>query len=287
MVYLFHQSKPSSQREIAKELNFSVGTVNNLLKELSGMNLIRDGKITDSGLRVLEPYRVHRAILLADGFESRMMPITFNTPAPLVRIKGERIIDTLLDALLDAEIYEVYITRGYLAEQFDQLLYKYPMIKFVENPLYKEANNIASVQHCGSLISNAYVINANLFLRNPKLIPKYQYRSNYLAIPVEHTVDLCLRTENGTIRQIGLGGKQCHQSVGISYWTTNDGMRLSDQIHVVYNSPGGKNLPWDVVPLYFHAKEYTMGIRECTKNDIVVVDSLKTLKDLDPVYNVK
>ena len=33
---------------------------------------------------------------------------------------------------------EIYIVRGYLGELFDQLLYKYPMIKFLENPVYNE-----------------------------------------------------------------------------------------------------------------------------------------------------
>ena len=48
-------------------------------------------------------------------------------------MNGKRIIDTLIDACLEAGISEIYIVRGYLAEQFDQLLYKYPMIKLIDN----------------------------------------------------------------------------------------------------------------------------------------------------------
>ena len=72
-----------------------------------------------------------------------MVPITLNTPKPLVRVNGTRIIDTLLDAAVEAGIPEIVIVRGYLGEQFDQLLYKYPNIRFVENPIYNEANNIS------------------------------------------------------------------------------------------------------------------------------------------------
>ena len=50
------------------------------------------------------------------------MPITLNTPKPLIRVQGRRIIDSLLDAVYAAGIEEVYVVRGYLAEQFDQLL---------------------------------------------------------------------------------------------------------------------------------------------------------------------
>ncbi len=73
------------------------------------------------------------------------MPITLNTPKPLVRVRGTRIIDALLDAVCAAGIEEVYIVRGYYGEQIDALLYKYPNIKFIENPMYSEANNISSL----------------------------------------------------------------------------------------------------------------------------------------------
>ena len=66
-------------------------------------------------------------------FRTPLGSITLNTPKPLVRVHGRRIIDSLLDACLAAGIKEIYLVRGYLAEQFDQLLYQYPMIRFLEN----------------------------------------------------------------------------------------------------------------------------------------------------------
>lgn len=286
LVHLTKQETGCSQRQIAEELNMSLGTVNKLLKELSQEGLVGKNMITPAGLTALEPYRVRRAILMAAGFGSRMVPITLNTPKPLVRVKGVRIIDTLIDALLAADITEIYVVRGYLAEQFDQLLYKYPMIKFVENPMYNEANNIVSVMCCGPLIRNSYIMEADLFMRNPALIQKYQYSSNYLAIPMERTDDYCLYVENGIIKATGLGGINCHQTVGISYWTDSDGARLVDHIKEVYHSPGGKEQFWGSVPLRFHSKDYVVSIRECSQEDIIEIDSFKELKALDPVYNV-
>ena len=141
---------------------------------------ISDGKITDTGFAALEPYRVKRAIFIAAGFGSRLVPITLNTPKPLVRVHGVRIIDSLLDAVSAAGIEEVWLVRSYLGEQFDQLLYKYPNIRFIENPLYNDANNISSMVAARDLLQNAYVLEADLLLYNPKLITRYQYHSNYL-----------------------------------------------------------------------------------------------------------
>ena len=93
-------------------------------------------------MKILKGYKAKRAILLAAGFGSRMVPVTLHTPKPLVKVNGKRIIDTLIDTCLAADIEEIYIVRGYLGEQFNVLLGKYPMIKFIDNPLYDKANNI-------------------------------------------------------------------------------------------------------------------------------------------------
>lgn len=286
LVYLTEQTASQPQRAIAEGIHMSVGTVNKLMKELTEEGLICDGMITTKGLDALEPYRVQRAILMAAGFGSRMVPITLNTPKPLVRVKGVRIIDTLLDAILAAGIPEIYIVRGYLAEQFDQLLYKYPMVKFVENPMFNEANNIVSVMCCGPLIRNSYIMEADLYLKNPKLIQKYQYRSNYLAIPMERSDDHCMYVENGIIVGSGFGGYNCHQTVGISYWTDNDGSRLVEHIKEVYHAPGGKERFWGYVPIVAHKNDYQVGVRECTLDDVIEIDSFKELKALDPVYDI-
>ncbi len=167
--------KAYSQRDLEKITGYSLGTVNKLSKELADQGFIDKSKITKKGLDALEPYRAKRAVFIAAGFGSRMVPITLNTPKPLVRVNGKRIIDTLIDACLAAGIEEIYIVRGYLAEQFDQLLYKYPMIKFLENPSYNDANNISSALVARYLLSNAYVLEADLVCSNPEIIKKYHY----------------------------------------------------------------------------------------------------------------
>jgi len=287
LTYLEANNKEKlTQKELAEELGFSVGTINKLWNELEEKGFIENKQITKKGLNALEPYRVKRAIFIAAGFGSRLVPITLNTPKPLVRVKGVRIIDTLLDAVIAAGIEEIIIVRGYLAEQFDQLKYKYPMVKFVENPLYNEANNISSVMCIRYLLSNAYVLEADLLLSNPKLITKYQYSSNYLGVPTEKTDDWCFFMEGDRIKRLGVGGLNCHHMFGVSYWTEDDGRKLCNHVEQVYNSPGGKERYWDQVALGEYIKEYNIGVRECTFDDIVEIDTFRELKELDKVYDV-
>lgn len=275
-----------SQRGFSKKTGLSVGTINATIMQLEEKGLLADGMITQAGLEALEPYRVKRAIFIAAGFGSRMVPITLNTPKPLVRVKGERIIDSILDAVVAAGIEEIVIVRGYLSEQFDQLLYKYPNIKFVENPAYNEANNISSAMCIWYLLGNSYVCEGDILLHNPKIIQKYQYQSNYCGIKVDRTDDWCLFENKGRITGVAVGGENCHQMMGISYWTEDDGKRLGDCIKKVYEMPGGKERYWDQVALQYFVDDFDIAIRECSAEDFIEIDTFNELKAIDSVYDV-
>jgi len=193
-------------------------------------------------------------------------------------------IDTLLDAVVQAGIEEIYIVRGYLGEQFDQLLYKYPMIRFLENPIYNEANNISSALCARHLLQNAYVLEADLVLYNPKLITKYQFTSNYLGVPVEMTDDWCFKVKNRVITKLSIGGTDCCHMFGISYWNAADGAKLYTDIQKVYQMPGGKERYWDQVALEYCLDNYQVEVRPCSFEDIVEIDSYSDLKKLDNTY---
>ena len=120
------RSPASTQRLLAKKAGMSLGAVNKTFSELISLGYCDDGCITGKGLEALEPYRVKRAVIMAAGFGSRLVPVTLNTPKPLVRVNGKRIIDSLLDALVSVGIEEIYVVRGYLAGEFDQFLINGP-----------------------------------------------------------------------------------------------------------------------------------------------------------------
>ena len=274
--------------ELAAKTGYATDTLIDLERELSDTGSIDNHIITPAGRAALEPYRARRAIFIAAGFGSRLAPITINTPKPLVRVHGIRIIDRLIDACLNAGIDEIFVVRGYLGELFDQLLYKYPMIKFLENREYKEANNISSSLIARHLLQNAYVFEADLLLSNPLIIKKYHYTSNFLGIKKEQSDDWCFRVKDGVICEEMVGGKgnDIWQMVGISYWNSVDGKKLSDDIEEVYSRPGGKEYYWEQVPLVYKKEGYSVAVRECFDDDIVEIDTFNELKAIDKSYDV-
>lgn len=75
-----------------------------------------------------------RAMILAAGFGTRLKKITEKTPKPLVRIgKGKRIIDTVIDNLLRANIKEIAVNlhykaeliENYLKEKYESIIWKF------------------------------------------------------------------------------------------------------------------------------------------------------------------
>lgn len=285
------QDEKLTQRDIAKKCDLSLGNVNKVLAELQESELIKtqeDAKyeVTLKGYEILEPYRVKKAIFMAAGFGSRMVPVTLNTPKPLIKVHGKKIIETLLDAVLEVGITDITIVRGYLGEQFDLLLKKYPMIKFVENPIYNEANNISSAYVVRDMLANAYVLESDLLLYNKEIIRKYEYTTNYLGMPTERTDDWCFETKKGYITKVKVGGENVHHMFGISYWTKEDAEKMETDIEKVYKSPGGKERYWDEVALRECSKNYKVWVREVERGDVIEIDTYNELKQIDSIYNV-
>ena len=278
-----------TQRKLADDLTVSVGLVNKMLKQCEEANMVQVSEdrvisITEHGLKLLEPYRVRKAIIIAAGFGSRLAPVTLKTPKPLVTVNGVRIIDTLLDALLTAGIDSIFVVRGYKKEQFDSLLEKYPMIRFVDNPLYNESNNISSVYAAKDLIDRCYICEADLIISDPSIITKYQYKTNYLACPVKETDDWCFETKGGYIKNVSIGGEDVEQMVGVSYWDEKDSARLRTDLTKAWNSRGGKENYWDNVPLKIYKKNYRIATRNCSRSAVTEIDNFGELVLIDSSY---
>ena len=86
--------------------------------------------------------------------------------------------------------------------------------------------------------------------------------------------------------KISVGGINGYRMVGISYWTENDGKKLSEYVERVYNMPGGKERYLDDVPLTYFIDDFNLYIRECTNEDFIEIDTFKELKAIDSVYNI-
>ena len=256
-------------------------------------DLAEAGKASAEELKQLEPYRVKRAILLAAGVGEQLKPITINTPKPLVKVNGVRMIDTLIDACIKADIEEIYVVRGHLSEQFDILRYKYPQIKFVDDPAVcccNDTDSIASVWRARKLLNeNVYICDADFVVYKPEfIIRKYNFRSNVLGIPAQSCNDWCfIPNDVGYVVEKRFGSDTyCYKMVGIFYWTKQDAINLKSDIDEVFTKlPKGRGLCWEDVPTVTpYRGKYSIKIVPCLAHEIAEIDTWEELKAIDPAY---
>ena len=141
----------STQRDLAQKTGFSVGTVNTLIKEAMQQRLIAQGKsvagtyeLTGAGDAFLEQFRVDGALIIAAGFGSRFVPLTFETPKGLLKVFGERMIERQIKQLHEIGITDITIAVGYLKEKFEYLIDKY-QVKLLYNPEYATKNTLTTI----------------------------------------------------------------------------------------------------------------------------------------------
>ena len=118
------------------------------------------------------------------------------------------------------------------------------------------------------------------------MIKRYQYCSNFLGFFKERSDDWCFTVKDGYITSQKIGGVNCYQEYGISFWDEESGKRLATDIKEAFEQPGGKEMFWDQIPLLLHRDSYKVEIRECSEGDIVEIDTFRELKELDKSYDV-
>ena len=156
------KEKPSiSQRDIAKELKISLAYVNKILFDMEqngfltgdGMPLFRKKHLTDFALQEFENCRVDNAIIMAAGFGSRFVPLTYAIPKGLLEVFGERMIERQIEQLHAAGVTDITVVVGYLKDSFEYLIDKYG-VSLVYNPDFKEKNNLSTLYHVKDKLKN-------------------------------------------------------------------------------------------------------------------------------------
>lgn len=278
-----------SVRQLSNDIYISGTEISRCLSSLAEQGLLEvKGEhiaITDEGLLALEPYRVKHAIVVAAGFGSRMMPATADRPKPMVKVNGVRIIDTLLDALVSVGIEDITIIGGYKFEVLQELLEKYPGLRFLNNTKYETENNISSaIISMDHFRGGCYFCEADLYISNPAVILKYQYATNILGSWSIETDDWCFKCVDGYLDDYKKGGTYCYNYYGISYWTDEDSAKLRKDWEELYNAPDGKDLFWEFPALIHRKEKYKIEVRPCSKQDITEIDNYYELAQIDPSY---
>ena len=229
---------------------------------------------------------VERAIIMAAGLGQRMKPLTLETPKPLISVNGKRMIDTVIDALRENGITEIYVVVGHLKEKFVGLEEQYPGLKLIENPYYNTCNNISSLYVARDHIENAIILDGDQIIRNPAILAREFELSGYNCIWTDGETDEWLMTvEDGVVKSCSrTGGTGGWQLFSVSRWTAEDGRRLKKHLEIEFEQKQNRQIYWDDVAMFCYPEEYKLGIRPMNREDMIEIDALSELIEMDSSY---
>ena len=231
-------------------------------------------------------HTVKRAIIMAAGIGKRMQPVTFETPKPLIRVNGIRMIDSVIQGLNNNNIFEIYIVVGYMKEKFYSLEEAYAGGKVIENPFYNTCNNISSLYMVRDHIDDALILDGDQMIYNDAILQPEFERSGYNCVWTDTDTDEWLLTvENGIVKSCSRsGGKGGWQLYSISRWTAQDGRKLKKHLELEFELKKNQQIYWDDIALFCHPEDYHLGIQKMNHKDVIEIDSIYELAQLDNHY---
>ena len=232
---------------------------------------------------------VKRAIIMAAGLGNRMRPVTDTTPKPLIKVNGKRMIDTIIDALHENRIFEIYVVVGYKKEQFYEWAECKDGITIIENNLYDKCNNISSLYAARDYISNAIILDGDQIIYNPSILNPHFTRSGYSCIWTDEETDewlMSVNEDNKVVSCSRKGGKEGWQLFSISRWTEEDGKKLKGFLEEEFEVKKNDQIYWDDVAMFCYPQEFNLTIYPIKKGDIVEIDNFSELCALDSSYTI-
>ena len=94
-----------------------------------------------------------RAVILAAGFDERLMPLVTDRPKAMLDVKGKSILERQVAALQQSGVRQIAVVRGYKKEQI-----AIPNVKYYDNDAFEESGEIESLLRASAELSAAVVV---------------------------------------------------------------------------------------------------------------------------------
>ena len=228
---------------------------------------------------------IQRAIIFAAGEGTRLHPVTYEMPKPMVRVKGVRMIDTSIQALKNNGIHEIYIVAGYKKEKIKEAYASDPDIHIIENPYYDKGNNVTSLYFAREYIKDSFIIEGDLLVQDDRIFDPHIEQSGYCAVWRDDVPEWALQMQDGRIMGCNIyGGNNTYQLYGISMWTRKDGEKLCSLLEERVEKMKDWSVYWDQIPLTLNRDDFHLGVREIPDNTLEEIDTFEELCMRDHSY---
>lgn len=206
-----------------------------------------------------------KAIILAAGQGSRLLPLTADRPKCLVPVGGRTILEHQLASLREAGIGDVTVVGGYRFDRLTEFAERLPEAErpnLIYNPFFAVSSSIGSVWAARDLLGAPFCLLNGDSVCEPQALaevmrslePGVSLFVEPLSEP-EHD-DMLVRAENGRVIEVAKTldrATASHRSVGIIACPDSDGGPYREALDEVIASPGGEQrFHHDIIDLLAH-----------------------------------
>lgn len=223
------------------------------------------------------------AIILAAGTSSRFVPISFEIPKSLLKVRGEILIERQIKQLQEAGIYDITVVVGYKKELFYYLKDKYN-VSIVDNEEYHIYNNTSSLMKVLDKLGDTYICSSdNYFTKNVFL--ENEEQAYYSAIYIDGKTDeYCIQYDKeNTITEVIIGGENSYVMLGHVYFDKNFSDSFKEILKNEYKNEETRKKLWEQVYIKY-ISTLKMKIKKYPKGVIFEFDSLEELRKFEPGF---
>lgn len=287
-----------TQRDIAEKLNISLGKTNLCMQRLTEQGFLErndseNGRgrnvvfsVTAQGTACLEDHRVDAALILASGFGSRFVPLTYETPKGLLEVYGERMLERQIRQLQEVGVRDIAVMVGYLKEKFDYLIDKY-QVRLIYNPEFAEKNTLATMYHARHFLKgkNCYILSSDNWLKE-NLYHTFEPYAWYAASFMQgETREWAIQAgKNGVIKSVSIGGQDAWCMYGPVYFSRDFSEAFLPLIEQYYGRPGTDGFYWEDVLIRSLKELPDMYINPQKDGIIFEFENLEELRAFDETY---
>lgn len=231
----------------------------------------------------MSKHKVDNAIILAAGFGSRFVPLTYETPKGLLKVKDQVMLERQIEQLIEVGVEEIIIVVGYMKEKFDYLIDKYG-VKLIYNPEFSSKNNLASLHLVRKYLANTYILMADNWIEE-NIFNEYEAHSWFSCLYFEgETAEWCVTKSDkeGKIKEISIGGKDSWAIVGPSFFSEDFSKTFKILLEEYYSDIRSADFYWehilkekiDLLPMYINEQE----------GNVFEFENLEELRQYDKSY---
>lgn len=228
------------------------------------------------------------AVLMASGMGTRMRPLTEKTPKPLIQVAGVPMIETVIAGLEFRGVSIIYVVVGYLGEQFNYLVQKYPNIRLIKNPDFTKVNNISSIYYASSVMrdTDCFICEADLYVADQSIFKADLRRSCYYGKMVRgHSEDWVFDLDSEDyISRVGKSGNDQYNMVGIAYFQEREVNLLVEAVQAAYYKQGYEKLFWDEI-VNEHLQQLRLKIHPVNEHQLVEIDTIEELEKANAEFS--